>query len=505
MSEPLILTLDMGTSSARVLLWDVQGNQVEEVHAQRRYSMHTTPDGGVEMPIEELTAYVETCLDQAIAQAGERASAIRAIGISTFWHSFLGLDAAGRPLTPLYSWADTRSAAVCRRLRQTLDADAIYARTGCVLHPSYYPARLVWLRETQPELYARVARWVSPSEYLFRRWFGESACRISVSMASGTGLLDQAQCVWDIETLAALNVPVEALSSIADLSEAAQGLQPEFASRWPALREVPFFPAVGDGACGNVGSGCTTPDRFAINLGTSGAIRALWREGEESAPRIPAQKAGISGLWRYRVDTRRPMLGAAFSDGGNVYLWLRCTLQLPSPEEIEAQIAAMEPGAHGLTTLPFLAGERSLGWNPDARAALLGMNLDTSPIEIVRAEMEAIAMQFASAAERLRAVFPEEKEVIASGGVFGNSPAWAQIFADALGQPLTLAEEPEASSRGAALLAMEAGGLIPDVASLPAHLGRVFLPDPTRQARYHELRARQQAYYRLLMESGNPL
>jgi gluconokinase len=494
--SPLTLTLDIGTSSTRALLWDTEGAEVEGVRAQTPYQMHTTPDGGVEMPAEEMLAHVGECLDQALALAGDRAKAIRAVGISTFWHSLLGLDAGGEPITPIYSWADTRAADAARALRERLDEAAVHARTGCVIHPSYYPAKLVWLQEAQPELICRVARWVSPSEFLFARFFGPDACRVSVSMASGTGLMNQEQCRWDGETLAALGLPEEKLSPIVDLRASAQGLQEEFAARWPALRDVPFFPAVGDGACSNVGSGCVSPERFAINLGTSGAIRAIWEE-----PTPNAQRPTPPGLWRYRVDARRPILGAAFSDGGSVYAWMKRTLQLPPDEELERRLAAMEPGAHGLSFLPFLSGERSLGWHPDARGALVGMNLDTHPVEMLRAAMEAVAMQFALAAERLRERFPQAREIIASGGALGPSPTWTQMFADALGQPVTLAAEPEASSRGAALLAMEAAGLIESVRAPEARLGPTFAPDASRHARYTEMQARQQRYYARLIEA----
>jgi gluconokinase len=551
--QPLALTLDIGTSSTRALLWDTAGREVEGVGAQTPYQMHTTDDGGVEMEAEALFTHVGACLDQALGQAGDRAKAIRAVGMSTYWHALLGLDGNGAPLTPVYSWADTRSAAVARRLRADLDAHAIHARTGCVIHPSYYPAKLVWLRETRPDLFSRVARWVSPSEYLFGRLFGAEARRVSISMASGTGLFHQEHCVWDTETLAALQIPIETLSPIVDLKQSFQGLQGDLVGRWPTLQDVPFFPAVGDGACGNVGSGCVSPERFAINLGTSGAIRTVWeekaegrgkreegREGREktnSDSPSPAERSegmrGVAGrgsnrfepspcsgaggegpfsienrkskienppgLWRYRIDARRPIMGAAFSDGGHVYAWMARTLQLPPAEALEQQIAAMEPGAHGMIFLPFLAGERSMGWNPDARASLVGMNLDTSPVEIVRAAMEAVALRFALAAQALRGVFPQAREIVASGGALGHSPAWTQIFADALGKPVIMAAEAEASSRGAGLLAMEAAGLIDRTEEAQARLGRAFLPDEARHARYVEMLTHQQHLYDLLV------
>ena len=508
----LTLSLDIGTSSTRALLWDIQGREVEGVRAQTQYHMHTTPDGGVEMPADEFVQVVVDCIDQAIQQAGDRARRIRAVGVSTYWHSLLALDDKGAPITPIYSWADTRACDAARKLRRDWNEPAVHSRTGCMIHPSYYPAKLTWLRDSNPELYKRAARWASPSEYLLGILFGPDERRVSVSMASATGLFNQDRCEWDTETLAALDLEPGRLAPIVDLRHPARGLQDTYASRWPDLKEAPFFPAVGDGACGNVGSGCVSRDRMAINLGTSGAIRVVWKQdsaAEESGSGptgAPATAAASpepielpSGLWRYRVDRSMQIIGAAFSDGGNVFAWMNSTLKLPAPEELENELAARQPGTHGLTFLPFLAGERSLGWNPDARASLVGMNLNTSPVDIVCASLEAVALRFALAADLLHVQFPTANEIVASGGALPHSPAWTQMFADAIGKPVTVAEEPEASSRGAAMLAMEAAGIVPDVENVPAHLAHTFTPSPDRHRRYRDMLAHQQDLYAKLV------
>ncbi len=508
--QGLTLSLDIGTSSTRALIWDGAGREIEGVRAQTQYTFATTPDGGVEMPADDLVRYVVECIDQALAQAGDRARQLRAVGVSTYWHSLVGLGAKGTPLTPIYSWADTRACDAARQLRAAWSEAAVHARTGCMIHPSYYPAKLKWLRDSRPELYARVARWASPSEYLWGILFGASERRVSISMASGTGLFDQVSCDWDSLTLHALDLSPDLLAPIIDLKQPARGLKDPYAKRWPALKDVPFFSAVGDGACGNVGSGCVTPTRMAINLGTSGAIRVVTSESVEqpapvgtepvrgAGPPVDSTNSNVappSGLWRYRVDARRPIVGAAFSDGGNVFAWMNGVLKLPEREALERELAERQPGGHGLTFLPFLAGERSLGWNPDARAALAGMNLNTSPVDIMLAALEAVALRFALAADLLRTLFPRADEIVASGGALSHSPAWAQMFADALGRPVTLAAEPEASSRGAALLAMEAAGIIDSIEGVEAQLASTYTPDPARRDRYREMLAEQQALY----------
>ncbi len=499
--HPLVLSIDIGTSSTRVLLWDTRGREIDKVHAQVQYQMRTTHDGGMEIEPEELLKHVGECIDDGLSQAKDHAGAIQAVGISTFWHAVMGADASGKPVTPIYNWADDRSAAVARRLRSELDAESIHSRTGCVVHPSYYPAKLVWLRETAPDLYRRSKRWISPSEYMFGRLFGKDAIRVSTSMASATGLFNQEEQRWDTETLKLLDLDEERLSEIVDLSHCSNGLTSSFASRWPALKEVPFYPAVGDGACGSIGSGCVTPNRLAINLGTSGAIRVVWSEIQDQrepshSHTLPQSPSVPPGLWRYRVDSHRPILGAAFSDGGLEYAWMSRTLQLPPPEELEKQIAEMTPGAHGLTFLPFLAGERSMGWNPDARASLVGMNLDTNPVEIVRAAMEAVALQFARAAIRLRTLFPHANRIVGSGGALGHSPAWCKMFADAIGSPVELlprSRKPAAAVRHC--FQWKPPGLFPSTAHAEALTGKTIEPDAKAHALYLEIAEKNQRVY----------
>jgi gluconokinase len=186
---------------------------------------------------------------------------------------------------------------------------------------------------------------MSPGEYLHLRLFGDAWA--STSMAAGTGLFDQNREVWDGEVLRALPVGDEQLSHISD--EPARGLLGEWVRRWPSLAEVPWFPAVGDGVCSNVGSGCTGQERLALMVGTSGAMRMLWRADSVEVP---------EGLWCYRSDPKRFVSGGALSDGGNLVTWLRETLRFPKSENIEELLAKMEPDAHGLTFLPLLAGER---------------------------------------------------------------------------------------------------------------------------------------------------
>jgi gluconokinase len=503
--EPLVLALDVGTSSVRALVYDAAGQVVEGAHTQAPYALRTTADGGVEVDAAALVERTLGLLDALAARAPAALGAVRAVGTSAFWHSVVGVDAAGRAITPLLLWADARAHAAAQALQATLDERAVHARTGCVLHWSYLPAKLRWLADTQPTVARRVRRWLSFGEYLYWRLFGEARC--SLSMASATGLFDQHTRTWDPAVLAA--VPVDA-ARLAPLGDAPLvGLRRAYAARWPTLAALPWYPAHGDGACSNVGAGCVDADRWALMVGTSGALRVAWAAADV---RIPW------GAWCYRVDAERFVLGGALNDGGNLYAWLRETLRLPlstaddggagaaggaggvrGAATLEAALAALAPDTHGLTVLPFLAGERSPGWAPVARGAIVGLTLATRPLDLLRAGLEAVALRFALLAGIMAEVAPPPRQIVATGGALLRSPVWTQIVADALGHPLVASGEPEASSRGVALLALVALGALPDLAAAPARLGAVYSPDAARHATYQAALARQQALYARLV------
>jgi gluconokinase len=478
--DETILSVDVGSSSVRAGLYDGSGESVEGTEVKLDYEFDYTPDGGASKDAGELLDLAARAVDGTLSKAGD--AGISGVAMSTFWHSVLGVDRNGRPTTPVLTWADRRAASVAPELRDRLDEGSIHRRTGCVLHSSYWPAKLLWISRTMPEDFEKAERWLSPADYFYARFFGDTY-RVGTSMASATGLFDQNEKRWDESVLEALPVEEAQLSSVSD--EPRLGLAGEWAERWPSLRDVPWFPAMGDGACSNVGSGCTVGDRLALMVGTSGAMRVLWKADSVEIP---------NGPWCYRADAERFVMGGALSDGGNLIEWLRNTLRLPDPEETERRLSEMEPDAHGLTFLPLFAGERGPGWADLANGTIAGLSMSTEPVEILRAAMEAVAFRFATIAEMLETASPGEKVVIASGGGLLHSPTWTRIMADTLGKPITLSAVNEASSRGAALIALEAlGG--PEIEASETPLGETFEPDSERHLAYRTALERQRRLY----------
>ncbi|UCF90379.1 MAG: gluconokinase [Desulfobacterales bacterium] len=488
---PYVLAIDIGTSAVRAGLFDRIGRAVPGVEWRQGYAIRTSADGASETDPDALLETVWNGVDGVLHRAGPRAQGIVAVASCTFVGNILGVDQKGRAVTPLMTYADTRAEVAVEWLRSEFDEAAVHDRCGCHFHSSYLPARLRWLALTQPAWVHQVKRWISIGEYLELKLFGATA--VSYSVASWTGLLNRHRLDWDEQLLAKLPVAKTQLSSLVDIEEGRRGLRPEFAARWPGLRDVPWLPAVGDGAAANIGSGCTTDSRVALTMGTTTALRAV---SDHSFRHVP------EGLWCYRVDRRRSLPGGALSEGGGLFAWMRSTLQLPEAAQLEKDLAALEPDAHGLTVLPFLAGERSPGWRGHARATLHGLSVATRPLEILRAGMEAVAYRVALVFAKLVPILPAEPQVIVSGGALQHSAVWPQIITDVLGRPTALSRAPEASARGAALLAFEALGMLAEPKDIPDFVEETLEPDAARHAVYCQAVERQQRLYaRLVQES----
>jgi gluconokinase len=436
-----VLALDVGSSSVRAGAYDEQGRELGEP-ARIAYEARRGHDGSAELDPDPLVHACEAVL--AEAGAGEEAT-----GISCFWHSLLLLDERDRPLTPVLLWQDRRSTLQAEQLRARLDPDEVHQRTGCFLHPSFWPAKLMWLRE-QGTL-DRARRAVSFADYLFLRLTGE--LRTTLSTASGDGLLDLRERAWDAELLDALGIGAELLPPLGDD---------------PAAGQV--FPPLGDGACSNLGAGCTTRERAALMIGTSGAYRVL-REGEPDPH---------EGLFCYLADRGRVVEGGAVSDGGNLFAWLERTLRLETFEP-------REPDGHGLTFLPLLGGERSPGWNPRATGTIAGLGFHTDSTDLLQAGLEGVAYRLADVAEAL----PEVREAVATGRALLASDWWTQLFADVLGRPVTASGVSEGSARGAAVHVLERLGAEPE----PAPLGATYQPRHERTEIYAAARERQRELY----------
>jgi gluconokinase len=179
--DQLILTIDVGSSSVRASLYDRMGRYVNDTEARLSYGFKTTSDDGAEVDADRLVGLAARAVDGTLSLAEDKADRIAGVATSTFWHSVLGVDREGRPTTPILTWADRRAADAAAELRGRLDEAAVHSRTGCVLHSSYLPAKLLWLSRSSPEAYSRTEYWISPGEYLYYVLFGQTWVGTSVA------------------------------------------------------------------------------------------------------------------------------------------------------------------------------------------------------------------------------------------------------------------------------------------------------------------------------------
>jgi gluconokinase len=437
-ADARVLALDLGTSSVRALVFDDRGAPLPDMLARRPTHLDITDEGKAELDPDGVVAAVGECLDELNGR-GEL-DGVQLVATSCAWHSVIALDAGGRRLTGALTWADTRAAPLVAELRSRGDMDRLQATTGARPHTLYWTVKLPWLaRECSPA----PVRYLGLAEYVTGALLGDPSA--SPSMASGTGLLDLADATWDAQALELAGVDERALPPVAGPGWTGR-LGPEGGRRWPALAAATWHPATGDGAASNVGAGCVSADRVAVNIGTSAAIRVVEPAGQAG----PLHKE----LWRYLVDDGHVVTGAAFSGAGNLYAWLRQVTALPVEGSVEDELAKVPPGSRGVVVMPYHAGSRPPLDLAAGSGAITGLSLATTAVEILAATLESVCYRLAAGYEALAATLPRPPEVVASGGAIVASPWWQQTLADVLGRPVRVADEPEASARGAALLAL---------------------------------------------------
>ena len=484
-SDFLVLAVDMGSSSTRTAIFDQDARRLPQTDAAEHYSIRYTADGGAELSPIILRRAVARCIATTLhAQRQTRRgphAPVAALAASSFWHGLLGLDRKWKPITPIYTWADARAAEAARQLRKNLSEREVHARTGCMLHASFWPAKLIWLRKSQPNLFRQVARWVSPVDWVFHELFGTTVS--SASMASGTGLYNLRLTAWDKKLCAACHLHPNQLLDLSTWTDAN-----------PAGRHlrVPsrIFTPIGDGAAGNLGSGADCQGVFAINVGTSAAVRVVQSNGGRTSQKLPL------GLFRYVVDAERCVIGGAVSNAGNLRQWALAELRLGEDASADRLIFARPAAATDkLIALPFWAGERAPTW-PDRQLGVIdGLSQTTKATDILRVLTTSVFYRLAQILELMVSGEGLPERIIVSGGIVRSNPA-VRLLADAIGHDVETAREREASRRGAAVYALQQMG----VTLQRPRAGAVIKHDRKLAAGHRARRARQIELESLLRE-----
>jgi xylulokinase len=426
----VIVGLDVGTTGVKALALNASGEVV--ARAQREYPLSTPQPGWAEQDPEDWVRAAR----EVLAELPET----DAVGLSGQMHGLVCLDAGDSVLRPAILWNDGRTAEECREIEERVGLHRLIELTGNRALTGFTAPKLLWLRRHEPEVYGRIASILLPKDYVRLRLFGERA--IDAADASGTLLFDVAHRRWSDEVCAALEVPREWLPPAFESTEVA---------------------GAGDQAAAALGVGVVEPGPLSVVLGTSGVVfSALPAYAADSEGRAHTFCHALPGGWH--------AMGVMLSAAGSLR-WLHDVVG-DSFDRLVSDAERWEPGAVGLTFLPYLAGERTPHADPGARAAFTGLSLRHDRGAFVRAVLEGVAYGLRDCLGVLRGLGVAPTVGRVSGGG-ARSDLWLKIVASVLQVPLERMENEDGSAFGAALLGGVRAGVFADAGEAVATCVRV--------------------------------
>ena len=451
------LGIDVGTGGTRALIMDKQGHVVASASAEHQHFASPRP-GWAEQDPRDWWQACGAAVRKALQTSGVRAQDIGCVGFSGQMHGAVLLDAADEVVRPALIWCDQRSEAQCRELEESIGRDALIRLTCNPPLTNFTVTKFLWVRETEPQVWARVAHVMLPKDYVRFRLTGERA--IDMADASGTLLLDVANRKWSAEVLAKTGIDLKLLPGLFESPEICGRVSPAGAEATGLRAGTPVVAGAGDQAAGAVGMGIARVGAVSATIGTSGVVFASTdRPAMDPQGRlhtfchaIPGrwhvmgvtQAAGLSLRW-YRDNFGAASPGVAKKDGRDPY-------------DVFAEEAAAAPaGSEGALWAPYLMGERTPHLDPNARAALVGLTASHTRAHVIRAILEGVAFSLKDSFT----IFEEMKIPVTSirlGGGGARSPLWRQIQADVYGRDVEIVEAEEGAAYGAAILAGTGAG-----------------------------------------------
>lgn len=468
--------IDIGTSAVKVIAFDTNGAVIARV--SKNYPLLQPQPGYSEQDPDAICTAVMTGLQEVLQQRSPAAPQF--IAFSAAMHSLIVLDQDDRPLTACITWADQRALKIAAALQHTDTGRSFYERTGVPVHAMSPFCKILWLKAHMPELFNHAARFIGIKEYVLHKCCG--TYQTDSSVAAATGLMNGHTLQWDDEILRYAGIHAAQLSEIVTASHVVPSQK---ISAIPLLPEgTPLYTGASDGACATIGSGVRDHNAMSVTVGTSGAARMLVKGFQPDAE---------MRTFCYHVYGDDYIAGGATNNGAIVLDWLRDQL-LQRGNDFDAlmkEAEAIPTGADGLLFLPYLLGERAPYWNADARAVYFGLTLRHRSAHLVRAAMEGVCRAIYDTGRILMQRYPV-KEVHASGG-FMNNDHWVQMMSDHFNLPVVTAVGPDASARGAILLA------VPDAMKNKAFQdGRRFKPSTTDHRIYLAQTEKAARLYELL-------
>lgn len=470
--------VDIGTTSIKALACASSGKVLGVVQMEN-HLYHPQPGYSEQNASEILQAVAKLIRDLVLQQSSLPA----VVSFSAAMHSLLAVDECGEPLTPVLTWADTRSQPQAARLKANACGQRLYGLTGTPIHPMTPLCKLLWWKENDPALFQKAYKFISLKEYLFYQFFGEYV--IDYSVASATGLFDIRRLQWCEEALQLAGITTSQLSEPVPPTRLFTRLRREWVGTLSLLANTPFVIGASDGCLANLGSGAIHAGVATLTIGTSAAVRM----GIPEPVTDPQER-----IFNYYLAENLYVAGGASNNGGIVLEWYaEKFLQKPFHNTADfsaflEQIRPLPAGAEGLLFLPYVLGERAPVWDATARGVFVGVALDHTQAHFMRAIVEGISFNLYAIARSLMNALTPIQKVLVSGG-FAQSALWVQLLADLFGIPMCVTNTNEASGLGAALLGWKALEVYPDweIVRDIVQIEKIYEPDAVRHARYEAL------------------
>ncbi|WP_010652009.1 gluconokinase [Oceanobacillus massiliensis] len=439
MKRKLAIGLDIGTTSAKAVAFDLKGKLIAE--AEERLTTIYPQSGWVEQNPDEVEKACRIVMNKIIQEVG-KGHELLAAGISCAMHSLICMDENVKPLSNMLIWSDGRSCEQAERIGQSTGMD-IYSRTGTPIHPMTPLMKLIWMRENKYEAYEKAAYYMTFKEYLLHKWFGN--CAIDYSMASSTGLMNIKTLDWDEEALDLAGIKREQLSRIVPPTEIFSSLDKAIAEETGIPADMPFIIGAADGQLANLGSGATSPGEVNVSVGTSGAIRQF-------VTGTPVNDEMETFTYAFTKDTS--IIGGPTNNGGIALQWFKDMIEFKGThDELLAGAENVEPGSDGIIFLPYINGERAPLWNQRARGNFYGLCIGHERDHLARAVLEGIVFNIYQIGKSLEKMAGEPRKITVNGGL-SKSPLWVQIMADVFGSDIYLSDTHHNAAWGAAWTAL---------------------------------------------------
>lgn len=447
-----LIGLDVGTSAVKALLLSTEGNVVGSHTAE--YPLYSPQPGWSEQNPEDMWKASAQAVRGVLEKHSVSPDDVIGLGLSGQMHSSVFLDESYAVIRPAILWNDVRTSAQCRQIEAAVEAQVLREEVCNPVLEGFTLPKVLWLKEHEPENYAKLRWLVLPKDYVRFRLTGSLA--MEVSDAAGMLMMNVRQQAWSLPILNAVGVSPEILPPIIGSSEVAGTITPEAAEATGLKPGTPVVGGGADNACGAVGSGVVVAGRGMVSLGTSGVILAHLAE-----PKVITE--GTVHMFNSCVPGEFYMMGVMLSAGLSLS-WLRSRLGLAEvPYDMMLKAAeAVPPGSRGLVFLPYLTGERTPHGDANARGSFVGLSATHDQGELIRAVLEGVAFGFCDSVELLRSAGWNGSSLRALGGG-AKSPLWKKIIASATGLTLDEINIDEGPALGAAILAGVGTGIYRDV------------------------------------------